>query len=196
MARRIRRQTLGKNSVKHSQTILANVGSASVPTRLIVIQTDVGDRLVSGAAQIVKDQATTGNTCNVGDIVKYVNICIQCSPRTTIDPNDDSTGWLEYACVFQEEQAELMTTGSLGTQTLMDTANKQYREMCFFTGCMPIGDAQSNSVDLKLKIPRKFTKITVGNNLSIFAFFRSNNSAAVGTSTNRLIMSAIYKAYS
>ncbi len=194
--RHFKRKRMGTDVVKHSQTIIANVGFASVPTKLQIIKTAIGGRSAAGAIQTVKSSATTGNTCNVGDQIAYVNICIECSPRTTITDNDDSVGWLEYAIVYQMEREQDMVTTSLGTQTLMDTANKQYREQCLFTGCFPQGRNQAMSVDLKLKIPKKYLKLTVGNNLNCYMFFRSNNSAAVGTSTNRLVASCIYKSHS
>ncbi len=96
----------------------------------------------------------------------------------------------------QQEQTQLMALTNLGTQSLQDTANKQYRNNCLLTGCFPVGTNQSNSTDLKIKVPPKWTKLKVGSILICFVYFRSMNSVDVRTDSHRLVVSSIFKAYS
>ncbi len=194
MARRRLRLATFKDPLKHSSTLLANVGSGSVPSVHTVFFTDVGARLATGATQVIKDTAATDATCNAGDIIKFVNICIQCAPRGL--DNVANNGWLEWAIVSQSENTQLMGLTSLGTQTLGDTANKQYRNNCLLTGCIPLGLNQGNSLDLKIKIPPKWTKLRVGSILMLFVYFRSQSSTDVRTDSHRIVLSSIFKAYS
>ncbi len=191
--RKIRLSTI-KNAVKHSSTLVANIGSGSVPSVHSIYFTDVGIRPSTGGPQNIKDIATTEGTINVGDIVKYVNICIQCGPRTA--GVADNNGWLEWAVVRQEERTQLMGSTFLGTNTLMDTAQKQYRNNVFMTGCFPMGKEQPNSLDLKLKIPRAWEKVKMGGILIIFCYFRSVDSTDTRTDSHRLVVSSIFKCYS
>ncbi len=183
-----------KEGVKHSSTTLANIGSGSTPTVHTIYVTDVGVRTTTGGTQTIKDVATTSRECNVGDIIKYINSCIQCAPR--LINVEDNNGWLEYALVLQKEQTQLMGNTNLGTQTLQDTATKQYRGNCLWTGCIPLGMNQGNSVDLKMKIPRIYEKVKIGTILILFLFFRSVDSTDVRTDSHRLVVSSIFKCYS
>jgi len=183
-----------KTGVKHSSTLLANIGSGSIPSVHSVYFTEVGIRSLTGGNQVTKEQANTAGQCNVGDIVKYVNICIQCAPR--LINVEDNNGWLEWAVVRQAEVTGLMGTTQLGTQTLMDTAQKQFRNNVFLTGCFPLGMNQGNTLDLKLKIPKTWEKLLIGSILILFAYFRSVDSTDTRTDSHRLVVSSIYKAYS
>ncbi len=183
-----------KNSVKHSSTLIGNIGSGSIPTTFVIYATDIGNRSSTGGVQTIKDSATTGLECNVGDIIKYVNICIETAPRFLDNANNG--GWLEWALVFQKEQLELMGLTNLGTQTLGDTATKQFRNNVLLTGCFPIGINQGNSQDLKIKIPPTFQKLKLGGNLILFSYFRSVSSTDVRTDSHRHLTSAIFKCYS
>ncbi len=191
--RRIRLSTI-KNPIKHSSSLLANIGSGKVPSAHSIYFTEAGARVSTGVASIIKELATTSGTCNVGDIIKYVNVCIQVAPRLL--NVEDNNGWLEWALVRQVEQTQLMGLTSLGTQTLQDTANQQYRNNCLLTGCIPLGMNQGNSVDLKIKIPKIYEKLRLGGILIIFLYFRSTDSTDVRTDSHRLVVSSIFKAYS
>jgi hypothetical protein len=151
--RRIRRRTIGKEPVKKSRTLLSNIGSGSAPVELPIYVTQVGARSSTGGTQTIDDSQNTNNLVNVGNIVKFVNICIQIAPRLGTSLIDQ--GWLEWAVVVQREQNQDMLITNLGTQTLQDTASKQYRNNCLFTGCLPLANATANSQDLKIKIPPK-----------------------------------------
>ncbi len=193
--RKIRLSTI-KTAVKHSGTLLANTGSASVPSFLTVYQTTVGIRSNVGGTQVIKDTADTAQNINAGDIVKYVNICIQCSPRRPDAPDSHmDNGWLEYALVRQEEQTQLVVISQLGTKTLQDVANKQFRNNCLFTGCLPMGRNQANSLDLKIKIPKIYEKIRIGANLLLFVYYRSGDASDIRTDSHRVVLSTIYKSY-
>ena len=82
MRRRIRRQTLGKDAIKKSTTLIGNTGSgvATIYAHTI-IKTDVGVRLATGATSTIIADQTNSATCNVGNIIKYLNICIQLGSR-------------------------------------------------------------------------------------------------------------------
>ncbi len=190
--RKLRLSTI-KNPTKHSSTLLTNIGHGKVPSVHSIYFTRVGARSSTGAQQTIKDSADTSGTCEVGDIVKYVNICIQCGPRG-LNIADDN-GWLEWALVRQEEQTQLMGLTNLGVQTLMDTAQKQYRNNVFLTGCFPLGLNQGNSQDLKIKIPKAWEKLKVGAILILFCFFRSVDSTDTRTDSHRLVVSSIFKSY-
>jgi len=88
-----------------------------------------------------------------------------------------------------------MQSGQLGLHTLGDVATKQYRGDTIFTGCIPVGAQQSNSLDLKIKIPANKVKLQLGSNLQLFCHFRSVDSADLRTNSHKLIMSALYKLY-
>jgi len=186
--------SLIKTGVKHSSTLLANIGSGSVPSAHSVYFTEAGARLAGGVTQNIKEKSNTAGECNTGDIIKYVNICIQCAPR--LINVEDNNGWLEWAAVRLVEATQLMALTNLGTQTLMDTAQKQYRNNVFLTGCFPIGMNQGNSLDLKLKIPKQWEKLLIGGILIIFLYFRSVDSTDTRTDSHRLVVSSIFKAYS
>ncbi len=183
-----------KNPIKHSSTTLSNIGSGKVPTAHSVYFTNVGIRPPGGGAQTIKAQAVTDGTCNVGDVIKYVNICIQCGPRLL--NVEDNNGWLEWALVRQVEITQLMALTNLGVQTLMDTAQKEFRNNVMLTGCFPMGLNQSNSQDLKIKIPKMWEKLKVGAILILFCYFRSVDSTDVRTDSHRVVVSSIFKAYS
>ncbi len=195
MARRRKlRLTAIKSGVKHSSTLLANIGSGSVPSVHSIYFTATGTRPSGGSTKGIMDIADNAGTCFVGDIIKYVNVCIQCGPRTA--GVADNNGWLEWALVRQVEQTQLMATTNLGVQTLMDTAQKQFRNNVFLTGCFPMGKEQPNSLDLKIKIPRQWEKLLMGGILILFCYFRSVSSTDTRTDSHRLVVSSIFKAYS
>ncbi len=183
-----------KNSVKHSSTLLSNIGSGSVPSVHTIYFTEAGIRSTTGGNQVIQEQANTSGQINTGDIVKYVNICVQVAPRLL--NVEDNNGWLEWALVRQQEVTGLMGLTNLGTQTLQDTANKQFRNNCMLTGCIPLGLNQGNSQDMKIKIPKMWEKIKIGGILILFLYFRSVDSTDVRTDSHRIVVSSIFKAYS
>ncbi len=193
-----RRQTFGKVSVKHSSTLLDNTG-AGVGSffRHQIYVTEVGVRNTSGAVQTVKDFATTGDDVNIGDVVKYVNICLEACPRGANPTNDnDNCAWLEWAVVWQQERSTPVTVANIGLETLGVLCSRSYRENCLMTGCFPIGTKQAMSQDIKIKLPQKCVKIKIGSLLQIFCYVRTSSSTDVRTDSHRLIASSHFKCYS
>jgi len=197
MRRRIKRRTMGKDALKKSTTIVNVLGQGSAaPAKLEIVT--VPARTGSGANVTIRDSQDIDNIANVGDLIKYTNICIQIGPREGDETNETlviNNGWLEYAVVFQRERDQAMQSSQLGLHTLGDVATKQYRGDCIFTGCIPIGAQQSNSLDLKIKIPANKVKLQLGSNLSLFCHFRSVSSTDLRSDSHKLIMSALYKLY-
>ncbi len=196
MRHRIKRRTQGKDPIKKSVTFLTNIGQGSAAPAAMEIVI-LPSRSGTGSTQTIRDDQDTSNKANVGDIIKYVNICIQISPREEQGMQTDiqNNGWLEYAVVFQKEREQTIPSTNLSIQTLGDTATKQFRGDCLFTGCIPVGAQQANSLDLKIKIPPNKVKLQLGSNLIIFAHMRTVDSTDLRSDSHRLLLSAIYKLY-
>ncbi len=193
-----RRVTLGKVPIKHSSTLIANVGPGDGSFfNHIIFETEVGIRLQSGGVKDLKVKSTTEETCEVGDIIKYVNICIECAPRGADSTNiKDDSGWLEWALVWQEERTTAPTVANIGVLSLGVVASHTFRQNCLMTGCFPVGSRQSMSQDLKIKLPKKCTRLRQGSILSIFCYYRGSSSTDTRTDSNRLLVSSHFKSYS
>ncbi len=198
MRHRIRRQTLGKIPIKHSSTLLDNTGpGVGSFFRHVIYATEAGIRLQAGQNQNIKENANTEELCNVGDIIKYVNLCIECSPRGVNPTNDnDNAGWLEWAVVFQEERDVAPTVANIGVLTLGCIASHFYRENCLMTGCFPLGTKQAMSQDIKIKVPRKCCRLKIGFILHLICYVRTSLSTDTRTDSHRLLASSHYKSYS
>ncbi len=195
MRHKIIRRTMGKEPIKKATTFIATVGTASTPTAVTLAICPT--RSSTGADVTIRDDQDTSNQCNVGDIIKYVNICIEVGPRIEqgAQTDIDNNGWLEYAVVYQKERSLDIPATQLGLQTLGAVATKMYRGECFYTGCIPVGAQQPNVLDIKIKIPKNFIKFQLGSNFKIYCYFRSVNSADIRTDSHKLIVSSIYKNY-
>ncbi len=198
MRHRVKRLTMGKTPVKHASTLVDNTGpGVGSFFGHVIYETDVGARATSGATKNIQEKSTTGRIIQVGDIVKYVNVCLQCSPRGADSTNiKDDSGWLEWAFVFQRERDQSPTVANIGTSTLGEVCSNVYREDCLMTGCFPVGSRQSMSLDLKFKLPEKACKIRMGYLLKIFCYVRGSSSTDTRTDSNRLIASSFFKSYS
>ncbi len=194
MARRRRRITLNKHGVKKAHTVVATIGGATVPASFIVLNPDSGARTVDGAAQNIKDNANTSETCFVGDIVKYINLHIQVGPRTGPSGND-TIGWLEWAfvCVKQTETAVPIT--QLGVLTLGTVCTNMFRNECIMSGFIPIGFQQANGQSISLKIPTTKSTVKIGDEWRFITYFRDMQAASTSTTAVRLIKSYNYKTY-
>ncbi len=193
-----KRVTLGKVPVKHSSTLVDNTG-AGVGSFFghLVYTVDAGLRSTTGGVQTIQDKANTEEDCRIGDIVKYVNICLECSPRGANPTADnDNAGWLEWAIVWQREKLGAPTTANIGVLTLGCICSHAFRENCFMTGCFPLGTKQAMSSDLRIKIPQRCTRLRMGDTLKIFCYIRTSNSSDVRTDSHRLIASSHFKSYS
>jgi len=194
MARhRIVRKTMGKDAIKKSRTVIANMGPSSNPLAFTVLTT-LENRSADGSTQDIRVTQDTESIANVGDIIKYCNFFIQCGARD-VTPEDESNGWLEWAIVKYKEGFVQPPITNLGTQTLGDVCTKMFRGDCLLTGALPIGGDQPNVQPITIKIPKIFCKIQIGSKLTMFAHFRSVEATNMMTDTVRTILSANYKLY-
>ncbi len=189
--------TMGKTAIKHASTLISNTGpGVGSFFGHVIYETDVGLRPTGGAVKTIKAEADTGRIINVGDIVKYVNVCVECSPRGVDSSNiKDDSGWLEWALVFQQEANQSVSVANIGIQSLGVTCTNFYRENCFMTGCFPVGSRQSMAQDLKFKLPDKAVKIRMGFILKLFCYLRGSSSTDTRTDSNRLLVSSNFKCY-
>ncbi len=198
MRRRIRRVTMGKVPIKHAGATVGNTGQGvgSFFTLQAII-TETGARTTAGGVQVTKDNANTEDICNIGDIIKYVNFTVECSPRGASPTNDnDNAGWLEWAVVYQKERNINPTVANIGVTTLGVICSHFYRENCFMTGCFPLGTKQAMCQDIRIKIPKDWCKIKIGYVLNLLCFVRTSSSTDTRTDSHRLITSFHYKCYS
>lgn len=192
--RRIIRKTMGKEPIKHSNTIVGNIGNATVnPIVLSLRESTVGARSTTGSVQTIRTSANTDSLCQVGDICKYINITIQASPRVSGAAN---AGWIEWAIVSQTGTWAWPSNTNLGTQTFADVCTKQFRGDCLYTGAIPLGTVQPVVQDVRFKLPPKIIKQLIGGYLHLFAIFRSSSSTDTQTDSTRVVMSCLYKNYS
>ncbi len=185
-----------KVAVQHSGTFVQNVGNGSAPDQFEIMETEAGLRTTTGAPQTIKDSASTQEVCNIGDIIKYINLFIQICPRPDIGVLANQLGWLEWALVMVKESEADVPITQLGTQTLGNVCTNMFRNECIFTGCIPTGSRQGNYQAIKIKVPKFKQKIRFGDEWRLITSFRSSTSVDVTTDTNRLIKSFMYKSYS
>ncbi len=188
----------GKNPIKHGSTLLDNTGPGvgSFFTH-IIYQTNVGGRSLGGGPQTIKAQASTDETCMVGDIVKYLNVCIECGPRGATSTNvKEDGGWLEWGVFWQREEPTNLAVTNIGTDNLGVLLGRMYRENAIMSGCFPLGSTQTMSADLKIKVPDRMQKIKVGDLMKITCYARGTLSTDTRTDSFRLLVSSQFKAYS
>ncbi len=186
-----KKQTLGKAGTKHAGTQLGNQGPGSVPGKLVIIESESGQR--QEAVFALQDQAFSDETCRAGDLIKFVNIHIGVSARTAVT---DEIGWLEWAAVWKREGESDLANTQLSTLTLGTVATNRYRNDCIFTGTVPINRNSASYQEVKLKMPRTKQFLKVGEEFVLFWAYRSSNSADVTTDDVRFVISYNYKAYS
>ncbi len=198
MRHRVFRITKGKVPIKHGSTLLANIGPGDGSFfKHVIWETDVGGRAAGGASKVIKSEANTGRTCEVGDIIKYVNICMQASPRGADSTNiKDDTGWLEWAIFWQDQTATTMTVANIGTDTLGVLTGRTYRQDAIMSGCFPLGSRQAMSADLHIKIPKRMCRLRMGSQLQIMCYMRGSSSTDTRTDSVRLLVSSQFKSYS
>ncbi len=198
MRHKVFRQTRGKVPIKHGSTLFDNTGpGVGSFFRHLIWETDVGARSGNGLIKVIKDQADTGNECNVGDVVKYVNICIQCSPRGADSTNlKDDCGFLEWAIYWEDQTTVAMGVANIGTDTLGVLSGRTYRQDAIYSGCLPLGSRQALSTDLHIKIPKRMCRLRLGSRLNIICYARGSSSTDTRTDSFRLVVSSQFKAYS
>ncbi len=192
--KRIVRKTMGKDPIKKSGTLIASpIGPASAITQFTLIETLA--RSLSGTEQTIRDSQDTGNTANVGDIVKYINIHIQSGARDSVEPEDDTSGWLEWGIVKYKEIFVLPTNTNLGVHTLGDILTQQFRGDCLLTGNIPVGGDVPNNAEIILKVPKANIKQQLGSQIILYVHFRSVNAASTASDLNATVLSFNYKLY-
>jgi len=193
---KIKRRTLGKEPIKKSVTQVNTIGNGSNVNGLTLLFS-ASSRSATGDTTTVRDSQSTGSDANIGDICKYVNICIEAANRADDQGNDavDNNGWLEWAVVYQQETSGFPAVTNLGTNTLGDICVKTFRGNCLLTGCIPVGALQPITQDITIKIPPKYCKVQQSSIMQLFYYFRSVNSTDLRTDSTKTVISAIYKLY-
>ncbi len=184
--------------IKHGSTLLDNTGpGVGSFFKHVIWDVDVGSRTTLGTAKVIKSEANTGRTCNIGDTIKYVNICMECSPRGADSTNiKDDTGWLEWAIFWQDQTTSTMAVTNIGTDTLGVLSGRTFRQDAIMSGCFPLGSRQAMSSDLHIKIPKRMCRLKVGSTLQIMCYARGSLSTDTRTDSFRLLCSSQFKAYS
>ncbi len=181
--------------MQHAGTLVSAIGASTVPAEQVILKTEAGPRNVTGANQDVSAERDTGNKCNVGDIVKYVNLFIEVGPKLTSGQPSDRTGWLEWAfCCVKESETNVPIT-TVGVQTLATVCTNMFRNECIFTGAIPIGNEQANFLPITIKIPKTKSTIRIGDEWRFITSFRAVDSASVSTGVVALIKSFMYRGY-
>ncbi len=198
MRRRVFRQTRNKVPIKHGSTLLDNTGpGVGSFFKHVIYNTDTGQRSSGAGPKTIKAQAVTDETCNVGDVIKYVNICIQCAPRGVDSTNiKDDVAWLEWAIFWQREGVATLAITNIGTDTLGVLNGRFYRENAIMSGCFPMGAKQAMSQDLHVKIPKRMCQLKMGDQLQIYCYVRGSKSTDTRTDSHRLLVSSQFKSYS
>jgi len=181
-----------KAKVKHSGTLIDNIGQGSNAVKLVILKTSGGPRSTTGAPQTIQSLASTDDDCRTADVCKLVNLHIQVGPRTDQGSEIDRVGWLEWAFVLVRENETEVPSTRLGVQTLGDICTNMYRGECIFTGNIPVGVRQPASAEIILKIPKSKRKIKLGDEWRFITFFRSVSSASVNQIAIRIVKSYNY----
>ncbi len=185
-----------KVGIQHGDCKIVNAGGGQVPDTFEIMETEGGLRTTDGSTQTIQDSASTGEVCRVGDTIKYVNLFLQVAPRATATSPTESNGWLEWAFVMVKESEVTVPITQTGVLTLGVICNNMFRNECIFTGNIPIGLNQSNSADIKIKVPRFKQKIRLGDEWRLITWFRSWSSTNTDTNNVRVMKSFMYKTYS
>lgn len=183
--------TRGKLGIKHAASFINNVGGGSIPTAFTMVEVNAGSR--TETHQSIKSNADTDETCMVGDLIKFINVHIQIAPRTG---TSDETGWLEYAVVWQPENATKLAITNMGTQTLGETATNFFRNDCLWTGFIPVAKTGASGAEFTIKCPKAHQYLKIGDSYILYCWWRSNSSTDTSTTLMRLVQSCHFKAYS
>ncbi len=194
MARRRRSTLKGKRGIKKANTLVSSVGGASVPASFIVLNPGSGARSVDGSEETIKDQADTAESCFVGDVVKYINLFIEASPRIFSDQGN-AQGWIEWAFVCCKQTETAVPITQHGVLTLGNICANMFRQECIMTGAIPVGLNQPNVANITLKIPPIKQKISMGDEWRFITAFRDVLTTSTSTNAIRLIKSYMYKTY-
>jgi len=185
---------MGKDPIKKSGTLIASpIGPSTNPTAFTLLETV--ERNLDGQSQTIRDTQNTSTVANVGDIVKFINIHIQTGARDSEEPEDDTSGWLEWAVIKYKETFIQPPITQLGVKTLGDVCTQMFRGDCLMTGNIPVGGDIPNKEEIVLKVPKIMIKQQIGSRIVLYVHFRSVNSASVATDLNTSVLSFNYKLY-
>ena len=192
------RLTKGLTAIKHASALIANIGNNTATIFVhIIYETTVGARGATGGVQTIQDSSTTERDCQVGDVIKYANICLEAAPRGADPTNlNDNSGFIEWAIYWQRERSLDPDTTNTGVATIGVVCSHMFRENALMSGCFPIGARQAMATDIRVKIPQRCCKVHMGDQLKIAVIFRSSNSADMRTDSHRVMASSHFKAYS
>ncbi len=193
--RRIVRATFGKDPIKHAHTIVEvhGQGSPAVLARTLLTSA-TGDRSLDGSGQTIQDSATTGESCLIGSVTKYLNIIIQ-SVITNDGFTTNAQGFVEWAIVFSNEVSITPLVTNTGVQTLGVICSRMFRGDCLMTGQFPVGHVQPMVETISLKLPKKCIKTRIGNNVTLFWIYRSNDTTDLESNTIKSTVSCHFKNY-
>jgi len=188
-----KRTTLGKASEQHSDTKVFTIGPATDPvSEFIIRDTQQGARLPDGDTDTIQLGRGNNEECNVGDTCKYLNVFIEVGPRLE---QITSTGWVEWAlCMHKQSDAPPGNT-NLGTNTLGDVCTKYLRNECILTGSIPVGKAQPNYQEIKVKVPKFKQVLRTGDQYILYLHARTVSATETATNTFRVLCSFIYRNY-
>ncbi len=196
MARRRLKLSATRTSFQHADTLISVIGPATAPTSMIVLDTEAGARPTTGATTTVQVGMGTNEEVNVGCIVKNINLFIQAGVNSdTATEEDQSNGWLEWAIVMVKESETVLPITLLGIQTVGNVATNMYRNECIYSGCIPMGKAQPNYQEIKIKVPKFKQKITYGDQWRLIMAFRDVSAASIETNSAFIVSSFMYKSW-
>lgn len=193
--RRIRRATIGKSPIQHSHTNVAAVGGATAPASFIVLNPNIGARSTDGSSQNYSTDRDTSETVNIGDVVKYIHLFAEVTPREGANTLDDRHGFLEWAFVTCKQSDTAVPITNMGTLTLGNVCTNMFRNECIYTGCIPVGSSQSNCLEAYIKIPKFKQTIRAGDEWRFLTYYRDSKATSTATDAVRVIKSYLYKSY-
>ncbi len=185
-----------KSHEKHSDTLVSTIGPGTATvTKLVVRETEQGDRDPTGATDTIQLGRGNNEECNQGDTCKYVNLHMQAGPRVVGEGNAINNGWLEWAFVCKKASDPEPTTTNTGTNTLGDVCTKYFRNECIYTGNFPIGGQQPNSAEVTIKIPKTKATLRTGDEWALYYIIRTVSATETATNSFRVITSFNYINY-
>lgn len=139
----------------------------------------------------------TSSECEIGGVVKYMNILIEVGvrPNETSGTSNDGVGWVEWAFVCVKQTETSVPNTNIGVRTLGDVCTKMYRNECIYTGCIPASRSNPNCSMISIKIPQFKQKLVMGDEWRLYVYYRDVLTTAMGTDSARVLVSTNFKSY-